>query len=164
MTLVFRTIFLIAVLWVSVPGYSATPSIDINQTVIKMALEEGISMDDAVDSMKLRANTLNFKLVAHQPLSEELKAQGVESKRMEIFQFCDARIANEMVIHDMNFAAYLPCRIALVEDQKGKPWLIMMNLDLFIKSAELPAELNKKAAFVRDTLKSIMEAGASGDL
>ncbi|RXL71700.1 DUF302 domain-containing protein, partial [Citrobacter sp. AAK_AS5] len=67
----------------------------IADTVLKMPLAEGVSADDAIESMKLRANALNFKLVAHLPLSQQLKSMGIESKRVEIFQFCDAAIAHE---------------------------------------------------------------------
>jgi uncharacterized protein (DUF302 family) len=142
----------------------APPSIDIAQTVIKMPLAEDVTPEDAIDSMKLRANVLNFKLVAHQPLSKELEGMGIETTRMEIFQFCDPRIARRMVSHDINFAAYLPCRIAMVEDENGKVWLVMMNLDMFIGSAKLPPELEKDALKVRDSLNEIMQAGANGDL
>ena len=142
----------------------ATPAIDIAQTVIRIPLADDVTPEDAIDSMKLRANVLNFKLVAHQPLSKELEAMGVKTTRMEIFQFCDPRIARRMVSHDISFAAYLPCRIAMVEDENGKVWLIMMNLDMFIGSADLPPELEKDALRVRDSLNEIMQAGADGDL
>jgi uncharacterized protein (DUF302 family) len=140
------------------------PKLSIAETVIKIPVQEDVSMDEVVDSMKLRANALNFKLVAHQPLYKELEAMGVESKRIEIFQFCDARIAKAMLTYNMDFAAYLPCRITILEDQSGKVWLISMNLDMFIQSANLPPELMEKAAKVRDTIQEIMEAGAAGDL
>jgi len=143
---------------------AAAPAIDIAQTVIKVPLAEDVTPEDAIDSMKLRANVLNFKLVAHQPLSKELEGMGIETTRMEIFQFCDPRIARRMVSHDINFAAYLPCRIAMVEDENRKVWLVMMNLDMFIGSANLPPELEKDALKVRDSLNEIMQAGANGDL
>ncbi|MFZ0789427.1 MAG: DUF302 domain-containing protein [Chromatiaceae bacterium] len=136
----------------------------IADTVVKLPLEDGISMDDAIESMKLRANALNFKLVAHQPLYKELEAMGVESKRVEIFQFCDARIAHIMISENLDFAAYLPCRITLIEDKNGQAWLVTLDLDQVIRMANLSPELLENATKVRDTIKEIMEAGASGDL
>lgn len=138
--------------------------ISISDTVMKMPLAEDVSMDDAVDSMKLRANSLNFKLVAHLPLYKELEAMGVDTKRIEIFQFCDARIANEMLQFNPDFSAYLPCRIALLEDSEGKAWLVTLDLGKIIPSANLPPELLEKAELVRDNIQSIMSAGANGEL
>ena len=63
---------------------------NIELSMIKCPLAEDVSMDDAATSMKLRANFLNFKLVAHMPLSEQVKSMGGKSPRMEIYQFCDA--------------------------------------------------------------------------
>ncbi|MCB1864461.1 MAG: DUF302 domain-containing protein [Chromatiales bacterium] len=161
-----RTILAIAALALAFinPARGGAPALDIDQTVIKMPVEDGITMDDVVQSMKLRANNLNFKMVGHQPLYLELQAMGLESKRIEIFQFCDARIAKTMIDFNTSFSAYLPCRITLLEDENGKPWLITMNLEMFIASANLSPELHKNAVQVRDTIKSIMEAGAAGDL
>ncbi len=157
--------FMAAVLLLSTAVAKAEmPQINIQDTVIRVPLAEDVAMDDAVESMKLRANSLNFKLVAHQPLYKELQAMGQESKRIEIFQFCDARIAKAMIAYDAHFAAYLPCRIVLLEDEDGKAWLLTMNLDILIQSAGLSPELLEKAHMVRDTIGSIMEAGASGDL
>ncbi len=136
----------------------------IADTVLKMPLAEDVSPDDAVDSMKLRANALNFKLVAHLPLSKELESMGVETGRVEIFQFCDARIASDMIKHNIDFSAYLPCRITLIEDADGKAWLVTLDLDKVIPSANLPPDLMEKALLVRDNIASIMTAGANGDL
>jgi uncharacterized protein (DUF302 family) len=146
------------------PMLAGAQQMTIADTVLKMPLAEGVSMDDAVDSMKLRANGLNFKLVAHLPLYKELQAMGVDSKRVEIFQFCDARIANEMISYNIDFSAYLPCRITLIEDQQGQAWLITLDLDKVITTAKLSPELMEKAILVRDHIRSIMEAGANGEL
>jgi len=136
----------------------------IADTVVKLPLAEDVTMDDAVDSMLLRANALNFKLVARLPLSKELDAMGVPSKHIEIFQFCDARIAARMLKANLDFSAYLPCRITLIQDQDGKPWLVTLDLDPVIGMADLPPELKELATKVRDTMIEIMHAGANGDL
>lgn len=137
----------------------------LDSTVIKMPITKNVSMDESIDSMKLRANALNMKLVAHQPLSEELKARGEKNiRRLEIFQFCEPKIAQEMVKFNINFAAYLPCRITLVEDEQGQGWLVMMDLNVLLKSITLPSPLQELAMKVRDNLKQIMDAGIHGEL
>jgi uncharacterized protein (DUF302 family) len=155
---------LVLIPWLILPAVSAAQEMNIADTVLKMPLAGDVSMDDAVDSMKLRANGLNFKLVAHLPLYQELQAMGVDSKRVEIFQFCDARIAHEMISHNIDFSAYLPCRITLIEDQEGKAWLVTLDLDKVMHTAKLPPDLLEKAILVRDNIQSIMEAGANGEL
>jgi uncharacterized protein (DUF302 family) len=132
--------------------------------MIKCKVAEDVSADDAIDSMKLRANFLNFKLVGHMPLSEQVKANGGKSNRMEIFQFCDANIAAEMVKHSMAFAGYLPCRISLVLDDAGQAWLITLNMDKTMGDASLPETLKGLGMTVRNNIYSIMSAGAEGDL
>jgi len=132
--------------------------------MIKCKVAEDVSAEDAIDSMKLRANFLNFKLVGYLPLSEQVKANGGESNRMEIFQFCDANIAAKMVKYSMAFAGYLPCRISLVEDDAGQAWLITLNMDSTMGDASLPKELQGLGMTVRNNIYSIMSAGAEGDL
>lgn len=146
-------------------SYSFAQVSFLDSSVIKMPIAKNVSMDESIDSMKLRANALNMKLVAHQPLSEELKVRGEKNvRRLEIFQFCEPKIAQEMVKFNMSFAAYLPCRITLVEDEHGQAWLVMMNLDVLINSIILPPPLQELAIKVRDNLKKIMDAGVHGEL
>lgn len=139
------------------------PVLDIDKTVVKVPLAKGVSMDDAVESMKIRANKLNIKLVAEMPLSKQIEAMGVKSRRIDIYQFCDPLTAKKMVEYDINFAAYLPCRITLVEDAKGQAWLVMMNLDMFIQDPKIKGPLKDDAIRIRNTLTEIMQAGAKGD-
>ena len=138
--------------------------VSIENTVIKMPIAKDISLDDAVESMKLRANELNIKLVAELPLSKQIKAMGESSRRMAIYQFCDALTAKKMVEYDIHFAAYLPCRISLVEDSHGRGWLLMMDMNLLINNPNLDSTLRKEATGVRDFLMQIMTAGANGEL
>lgn len=132
--------------------------------MITCKVAEDVSADDAIASMKLRANLLNFKLVGHMPLSEQVAAMGGKSGRMEIFQFCDALIAAQMVKHSMPFAGYLPCRISLVVDDKDQAWLITLNMDKTMSDASLPKELQSLGMKVRNNIYSIITAGTEGDL
>jgi uncharacterized protein (DUF302 family) len=132
--------------------------------MIKCGLAEDVGTDDAIESMKLRANMLNFKLVGHMPLSEQVAAMGGKSTRMEIFQFCDAMIAAQMVKFSIAFAGYLPCRISVIEDAEGKTWLVTLNMDKTMSDASLPKELQGLGLQVRNNIYSIITAGAEGDL
>lgn len=152
------------------PAAGTTPKVappaktfDIEQSVVKQPLAEDVTAEDAIDAMQSKAVELNMKIVAHQPLSKELEARGVDTGRLEIFQFCNPMDAHEMVKFNPIFAAYMPCRIALVEDQEGKLWVMMLNLDMLINNAPLPPELKEIAMRVNDTLNKIMMAAATGE-
>jgi len=83
-----------------------------------------------------------------------------------IFQFCDALTARDLIELNIDFAVYMPCRIALIEDAKGQAWLVMMDIDVDAVAREkrVPAELKKRIEAVRNTLIDIMQAGAKGEL
>jgi len=136
----------------------------VQSSIQKFKINDDISVEDAIDSMMLRANNLNFKLVADLPLSEQVKAMGEESNYMRILAFCDALIAKKMVEHDIIFAGFLPCRIAVLKDSKGQGWIVTMNMDMMVKGVSLPEELQPLAVKVRDTIYSIVDAGVNGDL
>lgn len=134
----------------------------IEQQLYKVPLAKGLKPSDAIDALRSKAIELNMKLVSHQPLSEELKARGVDSRRIEIFQFCNPYDARVMVNHNPIFAAYMPCKIAMVEDENKQIWLMMISLDVLINKSPLPLVVKKTAERVNNTLKKILRAGASG--
>jgi len=136
---------------------------DISQTVLKMGLVDGVSGDDAADAMRSKAAELNMKLVGHQNVGLELQNRGIDSPRLEIFQFCDPEDAVKMVKFNTLYAAYMPCRIALVEDSDGKLWLEMLNLDMIIQAFPLPPELQAIAITVNGTMLDIITAGSTGE-
>jgi uncharacterized protein (DUF302 family) len=82
---------------------------------------------------------------------------------MEIFKFCDASVAAEMVKENMAFAGYLPCRITLVE-RGDDIYLITLNMDTTMSDASLPTAMVDMGIDVRNNIYEIMSAGAEGDL
>ena len=136
---------------------------DISQTVVQMSVKDGISKDDAVQALMSRAAEINLKFVARQQVSKELEARGLKTPYLDIFQFCNPEDARKMILHDPIYAAYMPCRIAMVEDKDGKLWLMMLNLDMLINSALLPPELTEIAIRVNQAMLDVMVAGATGE-
>lgn len=128
----------------------------INIMVAKKKAEAGISFDDVVESMKVRANKRNFKLVGHSPLSKDVAAISGDKNtpRVEIFSFCDAMVAREIVDAVPEFIAFLPCRIAVMEDAKKEIWLVTLDwdvrwLDTSNHPDKLSASLREKAKIGR---------------
>lgn len=155
----------------SQPEAGERPAVDeatmrqmINDSIQRFPIADDVSVEDAIDSMTLRANMLNFKLVADLPLSEQVEAMGEEANFMRILAFCDALIAKQMVEYDIIFAGFLPCRIAVLEDTEGRGWIVTMNMDMMLQAVDLPENLVPMAQRVRDTIYSIVDAGVNGDL
>ncbi|MCP3849157.1 MAG: DUF302 domain-containing protein [Gammaproteobacteria bacterium] len=136
--------------------------IDVKNSVLKMPLDKGVSVRDAHLSINLKAEELNMKKVGYLPVSDELKARGLKPQHLEIFQFCNPEDAMKMVQFNTLYAAYMPCRIALVEDEKGDLWLQMINLDMIIDKYPLPEDLRKIAVTINSQMLQIITAGVKG--
>lgn len=134
-------------------------------SIWKFPLEEGISWEDAEEAMASVANEHNIKNVGELPLSEQVKIMtGEEQRFLKIYQYCDPLIAKQMVDYSDAFAAFLPCRISMVEDKEGKFWLYALNMDMMIEGGRtLPDPLLSKASNVREVILDIMKKGAAGD-
>ena len=136
---------------------------DIKQTVVQMSVQKGISREDAVQALMSRAAEINLKYVSRQQVSKELEARGLKTPYLDIFQFCNPEDAREMIMYDPIYAAYMPCRIAMVEDKDGQLWLMMLNLDMLINSKLLPPEVTEIAIRVNQAMLDVMVAGATGE-
>lgn len=136
----------------------------------KMPIEEGITFEDAVDSIKLRANEVNFKFVGHNPLWKQVEAiTGEDTPRVEIFHFCDAIVARKILDYVPEFVVFIPCRIALLEDADGQLWVMTLDWDVnwlnFAQNpnSELDKELRKEAQRIRNAMRYIMTGAVTGD-
>jgi uncharacterized protein (DUF302 family) len=136
---------------------------DVEHSVLKVGLAPGVTADAAGEAMLSKAAELNMRLVAQLNVGQEVGSRGIESMRLEIFQFCNPEDAVKMARFNTIFAAYMPCSIALVEDSDGRMWLQMLNLDMLISAYDLPPELQALALTVNGQMLDIITAGATGD-
>jgi uncharacterized protein (DUF302 family) len=136
---------------------------DIAHSVLKMEIAEGVTADAAAEAMLSKAAEINMKLVGQLNVSDEVASRGVKAQRLQIFQFCNPEDAIKMIEFNTIYAAYMPCRIALVEDNEGKIWLQMLNLDMIIQAYPLPPELQALALNVNGQMLDILTAGATGE-
>jgi uncharacterized protein (DUF302 family) len=137
---------------------------DVKLQIARIQIQDSVSFDDAVESLKLRANQHNLKFVGVNALYKEIEAlTGKPSRRIEIFNFCDGLTANKMLAADPLMVAFMPCRIALIEDMQGKRWVISMMMDLKLIKA-MPEDTRKNAERVMAAMKDMMVAASRGDL
>ncbi len=142
-----------------------------NYMTTKYKAKKDLSFDDVVESMKLRANQLNFKLVGHSPMWKDIQVVlgDTTSPRMEVFHFCDIAAGREIMKLAPEAIVYLPCRIAVMEDADKNIWVLTLDWDIawmdsVNSSMGISPELAKMASDIRDKMDNIMIAGANGDL
>ncbi len=145
------------------PAAPEVQMFDIDQSVIKMSLAKGVTADAAIEAMLSTAAAINMKLVGRQDVGGEIRARGMDAPVLQILQFCNPEDAIKMVKFNTIYAAYMPCRIAVVEDGEGKVWLEMLNLDMIISAFPLPEELRAIAITTNGQMLTIMTAGATGE-
>lgn len=137
---------------------------------VKYPAKEGLGFDDVVEAMKTKANEINFKYVGVNPLWKDVVAISgkTDTPRVEFYSFCDAMVARDLLDLSLEFAVFLPCRIAVVEDANKKIWVLTLDWDVrWLDSSKNPnqisAALREKAIMVREAIDKIMRAGANGD-
>jgi len=138
------------------------PGIAVVRTV---PVKEGMSPDDVVDSLKSLAVQHGMLFVGEAPFYKQVEAvTGKPYRFVAFYSFCDASVGAQMIEYNTAYAAFMPCRIAIVEDKTGRLFLHMMSLDPFINGGKpLPPDLKAGAIKVRDALDKIMQGAAAGE-
>ena len=137
---------------------------------VKYQAKDGLKYDEVVEAMKVKANEINFKFVGHNPLWKDIVAitGKQDTPRVEFFSFCDAIVAREILDYVLEFAIFLPCRVAVVEDAYKKIWVMTLDWDVrWLDASPNPNKITEKmrerSILVRDAIDKIMRAGALGE-
>ena len=133
-------------------------------TTWERKVKPGLTADDVEQVLKMVAVERNMRDVGTLPLSKELEARsGKKEKLLTVYSFCSPETARKMVDFSPHMAAYLPCRVSLVEHDDGSLWLYTLNMDMMVKMGrKLPSPLKEEAWAVRETIWQMMERGSTG--
>lgn len=143
--------------WIESRGEIATT------TTWARKVADGLSPEEVIDAIASVATEMNIKPVGELPLSSELAARGIDTGYLHVMSYCNPETARKMVTFSAPMAAYLPCRITLVEKEDGL-WLYTLNMDMMINmGTKMPPDLLEETTRVRDTLWAMMERGAAGE-
>ena len=140
-----------------------------NMMVAKKKALPGLSFDEVIESMQSKALNLNMRPTGHNTPYKILRETfDPESPRLEFLSFCDLITMRKILDYSLEFSAFLPCRIAVMEDSEGQIWLTTLDwdvrwLDTSPNPNRMPDELRERAIKVRENIEAMMEAAATGD-
>lgn len=136
----------------------------VEATVWKRKVEDGLTFEDVHESIQSVAATENIRDVGQLPLGDQVSLmQESEWRKLNLYLYCNPLTAAKMVEYSEAYAAWLPCRVALVEDAEGQLWLYSLNMDMMIHGGKpLPDDLREEALHVKDVILAIMDGAAEG--
>lgn len=145
------------------------PAIDQNSAIYELLVNEGISYQDVIDSLKSLSEGLNFVNPANFPIGEHMKQRGVDPQGIkDVRSFCNLSMGTEIILDHPEFLVFAPCRIAVYEkpdaNHKLKLYIAMDRPTYDLKSIKNPTERAKKSAQELETiLLEIMDKARKGD-
>ncbi len=146
------------------------PKIDLNSAIYEVPVNDGVSYQDVMDSLKTVSEGMNFVNPANFPISDHMKARGVDPQGIkEVHSYCNLSMGAEIMLDHPEFLVFAPCRIALYEkpDVNKKPHLFLaLDRPTFdLKSIKNPTERAKKSAQqLEDTLIQLIDKARKGEI
>jgi uncharacterized protein (DUF302 family) len=135
-------------------------------TTWERKVKPGVTVKDIEGILTQVSSEKNMRDVGVLPLSKELAARsGKKEKLLTVYSLCTPSTARTMVDFSPHMAAYLPCRVTLVEHDDGSLWLYTLNMDMMVKMGrKLPSPLKEEAMKVRDTMWEMLERASKGEI
>ena len=146
------------------------PAIDPSNAIYELPVNEGVSHQDVIDSLKSLSEGKNFVNPANFPIGEHMKLRGQDPGGvLEVRAFCNLGLGAEIMQDHPEFIVFAPCRIAIYEkkdaNQKKRLYLGLDRPTFDLKNIKQPTERAKKAAQeLETTLLEIMDKARKGDL
>ena len=146
------------------------PAIDTTTSIYELPVQNGVTYQDVVDSLKSVSEGLNFVNPANFPIGEHLKKRGIDPQGIkEVHSFCSLSLGAEIMLDHPEFLVFAPCRIAIYEkpdtQQKLKLFIALARPTFDLRSIKNPTPRAQKAAQELETiLLNIIYKASKGDL
>ena len=146
------------------------PAIDHTTAIYELAVHDGVSYQDVVDSLKSLSEGRNFVNPANFPIAEHIKKRGIDPQGIkEVHSFCNLSLGTDIFLDHPEFLVFAPCRIAIYEkpdaDKKLKLFIGLARPTFDLKSIKNPTLRAQKAAQeLENTLLEIIDKASKGDI
>lgn len=145
------------------------PAIDPSTAIYELAVNDGVSYQDVVESLKSISEGMNFVNPANFPIGEHIKLRGIDPQGIkDVRSFCNLSMGTEIILDHPEFLVFAPCRIAIYEkldmNNQLKLFIALDRPTFDLKSIKNPTERAKKSAQeLETTLMQIMDKARKGD-
>lgn len=133
--------------------------------VYSIPVKEGIGYEDLLRSFKSLSKQNNVLFSGVRPFYKQLEARsGKPHRKIAFVAFCHPHSGDLISDYNDAYTAFMPSRVAIVEDKKGKFWLHTMRIDLMLYGGKpLSPELEAEGLHVWNTTRDMMLAAAEGE-
>ncbi len=144
-------------------------NIDQYGAIYEVAVKEGISYQEVVDSLKSVSQGMNFVNPANFPIGDHIKERGVDPQGIkEVRSFCNLTLGTEIFLDHPEFLVFAPCRIAIYEkptsQNKQKLYIALARPTYDLKSIKNPTLRAQKAAkLLEEKLIELIIKASEGD-
>jgi uncharacterized protein (DUF302 family) len=141
-----------------------------SSAIYEVQVNDGVSYQDVVESLKSVSAGMNFVNPANFPIGEHMKLRGIDPQGVkEVHSFCNLSMGTEIMLDHPEFLVFAPCRIALYEkldaNQQRKLFIGLARPTLDLKHIKNPTPRAIKAAQqLEDALIQLVEKARKGDI
>ena len=127
-----------------------------------LKMESNQPIETIAQRVPAGCETHKFALLYTYNYHEIVESKGFPIKRkVFIYEICQAKVASKMLTTNPEFSIFMPCKIALYE-QDGKTVIATMNMEILLKAVEENRELYIEAMALFNNLKSLLSALKNG--
>lgn len=146
------------------------PAINPESAIYEIPVQDGVSYQDVVDSLKSVSQGMNYVNPANFNIAEQMKKREIDPKGVkEVHALCNLGLGIEIMLDHPEFIVFAPCRIALYEkhdaSNKMQLYLALDRPTFDLKSIKNPtARAKKSAQELEDNLIDLMKKVSRGDI
>jgi uncharacterized protein (DUF302 family) len=146
------------------------PAIDNSTAIYELAVRDGVTYQDVVDSLKSISVGMNFVNPANFPIAEHIKNRGIDPQGVkEVQSFCNLSLGTDIFLDHPEFLVFAPCRIAIYEKpnvhHQLKLFIALARPTYDLRSIKNPTLRAQKAAQELETsLLKIIYKASQGDI
>lgn len=146
------------------------PNMDMNSAIYEVPVNENVSYQELIDSLKSLSEGMNFVNPANFPIGKNIKARGIDPQGIkEVRAFCNLSMGTDIMLDHPEFLVFAPCRIAIYEkpdvNKKLKLFIAIDRPTFDLKSIKNPTSRAQKAAQqLEDALIELMDKARRGDI
>jgi uncharacterized protein (DUF302 family) len=115
-------------------------------------------IEKVIEKVPAACEENKFALLKTYVYHDILESKGFPiDRKVYIYEICQAKSAAAMLTDFPHFAIFMPCKLAIYEDN-GETIISTMNMEIMLKAVGSNPELFKETTALYNTLKSLMDS------